>query len=89
MLQFESVAAKRSECDTAVSHVISGFEELMPSMHSISDCDDAIQSGDGSVLDQSVPAGSNSDSDASTDSEPFLSDSEAAVRIMFLVTIIP
>ena len=74
MQQFEIVAAKRSECDTAIS----AFEAELPSMHPLPDRDETVQSGGGSVPDQSEP-GSTSDSDTSDDSEPFLSNSEAAV----------
>ena len=42
MQQFESVAAKRSECDTAISAVL-------PSMHPFPDRDETVQSGGGSV----------------------------------------
>ena len=82
MQQFESVAAKRSECDTAIS----AFEAVLPSMHPLPDRDETVQSGGGSVPDQSEP-GSMSDSDTSDDSEPFLSDSEAAVSNLVFVQI--
>ena len=82
MQQFESVAAKRSECGS----VISAFEAILPSLHPLPDWDEAIQSGGGSVSDQSEP-GSMSDSDASDDSEPFLSDSEPAVSNLVFVQI--
>ena len=45
MQQFESVAAKRSECDTAIS----AFEAVLPSMHPFPDRDETVQSGGGSV----------------------------------------
>ena len=60
MQQSESVAAKQSECDTAVSHVISGCEELLLSMNSLSNFDETVLSGGGSVIEQSVPTGHNS-----------------------------
>ncbi len=82
MQQFESVAAKRSECGS----VISVFEAILPSLHPLPDWDEAVQSGGGSVPDQSEP-GSMSDSDASDDSEPFLSDSEPAVSNLVFVQI--
>lgn len=62
MQQFESVAAKRSECDT----VISGFEEVLSSTHPLPDGDETVQLGGGFMQDQDEP-GSMSDSDTSAD----------------------
>ena len=82
MQQFESVAAKRSECDTAIF----AFEAVLPSMHPVPDRDETVQSGGSSVPDQSEPK-SMSDSDTSDDSEPFLSDLEAAASNLVFVQI--